>query len=145
MRPLAAEARRLAAPLREQLRALRPVLDAALPVARRLPAVLDGLTPLLDHMRARAPEIVGFFTLLGDATSNYDVNGNLVRVSSIPIQLPRHPNEIDASSDAAGALVRPFDRNPGTAEGEPWERYWRSFIGGGRPPRSFLDESELGP
>jgi phospholipid/cholesterol/gamma-HCH transport system substrate-binding protein len=145
MRPLAAEARRLAAPLREQLRALRPVIDAALPVARQLPAVLNGLTPLLDHLRARAPEVIGFFTLLGDATSNYDVNGNLVRVSSIPIQFPRHADEIDASSDAAGTLVRPFDRNPGTAEGEPWERYWRSFIGGGEPPRSFLDESEQGP
>ncbi len=52
----------------EQLRALRPVIDAALPVAQRLPGVLDGLTPLLDHLRARAPEIISFFTLGGDAS-----------------------------------------------------------------------------
>jgi phospholipid/cholesterol/gamma-HCH transport system substrate-binding protein len=142
LRPLTAEARRLAAPLHEQLQALRPVIAAALPVVKDLPGVLDGLTPLLDHLRARAPEVIGFFTLLGDATSDYDVNGNLVRVSALPIQVPRHTNEIDASSDAAGSVVRPFDRNPGAAVGEPWKRYWRSFIGGGRPPRSYLDDSE---
>jgi phospholipid/cholesterol/gamma-HCH transport system substrate-binding protein len=142
LRPLADEARRLSAPLEEQLRALRPVIDAALPVARRLPSVLNALTPVLDHLRARAPEVVSFFTLGGDATSNYDVNGNLVRVSALLIQERDHTNEIDASSDAAGSLVRPFDRNPGTAEGEPWERYWETFIGGGEPPRSYFDESE---
>jgi phospholipid/cholesterol/gamma-HCH transport system substrate-binding protein len=145
MRPLAAEARRLAAPLREQLRALRPVLDATLPVARRLPSVLNGLTPLLDHMRARAPDVVNFFTLIGDATSNYDVNGNLVRVSASLIQSARHENEITASSDAAGLLERPFDRTPGTAEGEPWKRYWRSFIGGGQSPQDYLEEQGESP
>jgi phospholipid/cholesterol/gamma-HCH transport system substrate-binding protein len=145
LRPLTEEARRLAAPLRAQLRALRPVIGAAMPVAERLPRVLNLLTPILDHFRARGPEIVSFFTLFGDATSSYDVNGNLVRVSALLINQPRHKNEISASSDAAGAVVRPFDRNPGTAEGEPWKRYWRTFIGGGRPPRSYLDESEVHP
>ncbi len=144
LRPLVAEARRLAAPLDQQLRALQPVIDAALPIAQRLPGVLNGLTPLLDHMRARGPEVVNFFTLFGDASSDYDVNGNLVRASTLLIQQNRHPDEIDASSDAAGALVRPFDRNPGTAEGEPWERYWDSFIGGGKPPRSYLDGEGAG-
>jgi phospholipid/cholesterol/gamma-HCH transport system substrate-binding protein len=142
LRPLAEEARRLAAPLDEQLRALRPVIAAALPVAGRLPDVLNMLTPILDHLRARGPEVISFFTLFGDASSDYDVNGNMIRVSSLLIQRPKHTNEIDASSDAAGSVVRPFDRNPGTAEGEPWDDYWRSFIGGGRAPRSYLDESE---
>jgi hypothetical protein len=114
-------------------------------VAGRLPAVLDMLTPLLDHLRARGPEVINFFTLFGDASSDYDVNGNMIRVSSLLIQRPRHTNEISASSDAAGSVVRPYDRNPGTAEGEPWKHYWRSFIGGGQPPRSYLDESELRP
>ncbi len=145
LRPLAAEARRLAAPLEQQLRALQPVIDAALPVARQLPGVLGGLTPLLDHLRARAPDVINFFTLGGDATSNYDANGNLVRVSALLIQQRKHTNEIGSSSDAAGSLVRPFDRDPGANEGEPWERYWSSFIGGGEPPEHFLDQSEAGP
>jgi phospholipid/cholesterol/gamma-HCH transport system substrate-binding protein len=141
LRPLLAEARRLTAPLEDQLRALRPVITAAVPIAEQLPAVLNQLTPILDALRARAPEVVGFFTLAGDASSDYDVNGNLVRVSSLLIQQNRHPNEIDASSDAAGSIVRPYDRTPGAAEGEPWEHYWRSFIGGGKAPRSYLDGS----
>ena len=145
LRPLTAEARRLAAPLQEQLRALRPVIGAALPVAGRLPKVLNMLTPILDHLRARGPEVVNFFTLFGDASSGYDVNGNMIRVSALPIQRPRHTNEIGASSDAAGMVVRPYDRTPGTAEGEPWKRYWRSFIGGGKAPRTYLDEEELSP
>ncbi len=143
--PLTEEARRLAAPLREQLRALRPVIGAAIPVAGRLPDILNLLTPLLDHLRARGPEVINFFTLFGDASSSYDVNGNMIRVSALLIQRPRHLNEIDASSDAAGLVARPFDRDPGTNEGEPWKRYWRSFIGGGKAPRSYLDEEELQP
>ena len=138
--PLAEAARRVAAPLEEQLEALRPAIAATIPLAKRLPTVLDGLNPLLDHMRARAPEVVGFFTLFGDATSNYDVNGNLVRVSTILIQSERHPNEIAATSDAAGSVVRPYDRYPGTAEGEPWEDYFDTFIGGGKKPESYLEE-----
>lgn len=138
--PLAEAARRVAAPLEEQLEALRPAIAATIPLAKRLPTVLDGLNPLLDHMRARAPEVVGFFTLFGDATSNYDVNGNLIRVSTILIQNDRHPNEIPATSDAAGSVVKPYDRYPGTAEGEPWEDYFDTFIGGGKKPESYLEE-----
>jgi phospholipid/cholesterol/gamma-HCH transport system substrate-binding protein len=140
--PLAREARRVTAPLREQLRALEPVIDAALPITRRLDPVLAGLNPLLDHMRARGPEVINFFTLAGDATSNYDANGNLIRVSTVLIQRNRHPEQIEASSDAAGSVVRPFDREPGVAEGEPWSDYWESFIGGGKPPQHFLGDKE---
>jgi hypothetical protein len=131
LRPLLAAARRLAAPLKEQLAALRPVIAAALPVTKRLPGVLGGLTPILNQMRARAPEGVSFFTLAGDATSDYDVNGNMIRSTALLIQSNRHPNEIPASSNEPGAVVRPFDRTPGAAEGEPWKRYWKSFINGG--------------
>ncbi len=144
LRPLIEATRRLAAPQEEQLEALRPVVAAALPVAKRLPSVLSGLTPVLDQMRARAPEVIGFFTLAGDATSDYDINGNLVRTSTILIQRNRHPNPIPASSNEPGAIVRPFDREPGAAEGDPWSRYWRSFIGGGRTPGSYLDDGDTG-
>jgi phospholipid/cholesterol/gamma-HCH transport system substrate-binding protein len=130
LRPLLAAARRLAAPLKEQLAALKPVVAAALPVTKRLPGVLGGLTPILNQIRARAPEVVSFFTLAGDATSDYDVNGNMIRSTALLIQAARHPNEIPADSDQPGNIVRPFDRTPGAAEGEPWKRYWKSFIDG---------------
>lgn len=145
LRPLIAEVNRLLERAPGQLRRLGGVLDEANPLLRRLDPVLDGMGPLVDHLRARAPEVIGFFTLLADATSNFDVNGNLVRSTAIPIQSARHPNLIGASSDAAGSLVRPFDRTPGAAEGEPWKKYFRSFIGGGKNPRSFIDPDEEGP
>jgi phospholipid/cholesterol/gamma-HCH transport system substrate-binding protein len=131
LRPLLAAARRLAAPLKEQLAALKPVVAAALPVTKRLPGVLGGLTPILNQIRARAPEVISFFTLAGDATSDYDVNGNMIRSTAVLIQSARHPNEIPASSNAPGVIARPFDRTPGAAEGEPWNHYWKSFIDGG--------------
>jgi phospholipid/cholesterol/gamma-HCH transport system substrate-binding protein len=131
LRPLLEAVHRLAAPMDQQLAALRPVVAAALPVTKRLPGVLGSLTPILNQIRARAPEVVGFFTLAGDATSDYDVNGNMIRSTAILIQNNRHPNEIPASSNEPGAIERPFDRTPGAAEGDPWNRYWRSFIDGG--------------
>jgi phospholipid/cholesterol/gamma-HCH transport system substrate-binding protein len=139
IRPLVDEARRLAAPLRSQLDALRPVIAAALPITKRLPSVLGGLTPLLDQLRAHAPEVVNFFTLFGDATSDYDVNGNLIRTSTVLIQSNRHPNQIPATSNGPGSVERPFDRYPGAAEGEPWTRYWDSFIGGAKPTQAYVD------
>jgi phospholipid/cholesterol/gamma-HCH transport system substrate-binding protein len=139
IRPLFAEARKLAAPLRSELDALRPVIAAALPITKQLPGVLGGLTPLLDQLRAHAPEVVSFFTLFGDATSDYDVNGNMIRTTAIPIQGNRHPNQIPATSNAPGSVERPYDRYPGAAEGEPWERYWDSFIGGAKPTQAYLD------
>jgi phospholipid/cholesterol/gamma-HCH transport system substrate-binding protein len=139
IRPLVAEARKLAAPLRFQLDALRPVIAAALPITKQLPGVLGGLTPLLDQLRAHAPEVIGFFTLFGDATSDYDVNGNMIRSTAILIQSNRHPNQIPATSNAPGSVERPYDRYPGAAEGEPWERYWDSFIGGAKPTHAYLD------
>jgi phospholipid/cholesterol/gamma-HCH transport system substrate-binding protein len=139
LRPLADEARRLAAPLRDQLEALRPVISKALPITRLLPEVLGGINPLLDQLRAHAPEVVGFFTLFGDATSDYDRNGNVIRTSTFPVPINRHPNQIPATSDAPGSIVRPYDRYPGTAEGEPWLGYWRSFIGGAKPTQDYVD------
>ncbi len=128
-----------------QLELLRPVIRAAPPVVKRLEPIADGLNPFLDHLRARIPEILNFFVLAGDATSNYDANGNLIRATAINIQGPRHPNLIGPSEDAAGSVQRPFDRTPGTAEGEPWEDYIDSFIGGGQDPRDFISPEEEGP
>lgn len=145
MRPLFAEVDAMLAAAPHQLRRLNVLLAEANPLLRRLAPVLRGIGPLLDHLRAKAPEVVGFFTAFGDTTSNFDVNGNLIRATAIPIQVQRHPNLIDASSDAAGSLERPFDRTPGAAEGEPWEDYWRSFIGGGRRTEAFIEPGEESP
>lgn len=145
LHPGVVEARKLIRAAPPQLAELRSVVRAALPVIGRLDSILARLNPFLDHLRARAPEVVGFFTLLADVTSNYDVNGNVVRTTVPFIQQNRHPNLIGPSFDGAGSLVRPFDRTPGVLEGEPWRRYYRSFIGGGRLPRSFLDPGEEGP
>ncbi|MGI9020849.1 MAG: MlaD family protein [Solirubrobacterales bacterium] len=128
-----------------QLRALKPVLDAAPAVVRRLEPIADGLNPFLDHLRARIPEVLNFFVLAGDATSNYDANGNMIRATAIDIQFPRHPNIIGPADNGPGSVQRPFDRVPGTAEGEPWTDYVDSMIGGGRDPRDFITPGEESP
>jgi len=145
LRPLIAAAKRVSGPLKQQLRAIQPVIDAAIPVTLRLPGVLNGLGPVLDYLRANGPEVVSFFTLFGDATSSYDANGNLIRTSTVLIQRNRHPGVIPKNSNGPGGIERPFFRVPGTAEGEPWNDYWKSFIGGAKRPEAFLDEDELAP
>jgi phospholipid/cholesterol/gamma-HCH transport system substrate-binding protein len=139
------EAGRLIADAPGQLRALRPVINAAPSIIKRLGPISDGLNPFLDHLRVRIPEIVNFFVLAGDATSNYDANGNLIRSTAIAIQFPRHPNLIGPSDDSPGSVVRPFDRTPGSLEGEPWENYDDSFIGGGKRTEDFIDPEEMLP
>ena len=145
LRPLVAEVRRITEPMEEQLRALQPVLDAALPVTTSLPGVLRLLGPVLDQLRANGPEVVNFFTLFGDTTSNYDANGNLIRTLAVLTQLNRHPNVIPRNSNAPGGVERPFYRTPGTIEGEPWNEYWKSFIGGAKRVEHFLEPDEAFP
>ena len=88
---------------------------------------------------------MNFFTLFGDTTSNYDANGNLIRTLAVLAQSNRHPNVIPRNSNAAGAVERPFYRTPGTAEGEPWNDYWKSFIGGAKRVEHFIEPDEAFP
>ncbi len=143
--PLLAQARSLIAEAPAEVAAIRPALNAAAGAFPYLRPILTGFGPVLDAFRARTPEIVNFFTLGDDVTSDYDVNGNVVRASAVLIQLARHTNEVGPSSDHPGLMKRPFDRNPGSLEGDPWKRYWRSFIGGGKAPRSYLRTSGAAP
>jgi ABC-type transporter Mla subunit MlaD len=145
LRPLLAEVRRITGPMREQLEALQPVLDSAIPVTARLPGVLNLLGPVLDQLRANGPEVVNFFTLFGDTTSNYDANGNLIRTLAVLTQRNRHPNIIPRDSNEPGGVERPFYRIPGTAEGDPWNNYWKSFIAGAKPVEDYLEPDELVP
>ena len=145
LQPLLDQARKLIDEAPAELRALRPALTAVERLLPTLGPILTRFGPFLDQLRARAPEVVDFFTLGGDATADYDANGNMVRSSAILIQNARHKNEVGPSSDAAGLVKRPFDRTPGSLEGDPWRNYWRSFIAGGRPPRSFLRQNGGSP
>jgi hypothetical protein len=61
------------------------------------------------------------------------------------IQRARHPQLISPSDPGPGVVERPFYRTPGSLEGEPWENYWKSFIGGGKPVESFLEPGEEAP
>jgi phospholipid/cholesterol/gamma-HCH transport system substrate-binding protein len=145
LQPLLDQARRLIDEAPGELRELRPALLAVESLLPTLRPILTRFGPFLDHLRARAPEVVNFFTLGGDATADYDANGNLVRASTVMIQKARHTNLVGPSSDAAGLVKRPFDRTPGSLEGDPWRKYWRSFIGGGKNPRSYLRHGARSP
>ena len=45
--------------------------------------------------------------------------------------------ESSRMSGAPGWLLRPFDRTPGQLACDPWTQYLKSFIGGGKSPRSY--------
>ena len=122
------------------------MIDAALPVARQLPTVLGGLTPLLDHLRACAPEVVSFFTLFGDATSNYDVNGNMVRVSAILIQQRRGTRT--RSAPRATPPARSCGRStatPGPPRASRGSATGAASSAAASRRAAILDESELEP
>jgi phospholipid/cholesterol/gamma-HCH transport system substrate-binding protein len=140
LRPLIAEARKLIDAAPAQLRKIEPVLAAAQPVLRYLNPLVTGFGPMLDYLRAFGPEVINFFSLLADTTSSYDAAGNLIRSTVPAIQGARHPNLIGPSDPGPGLVERPFFRTPGSLEGEPWTEYWKSFIGGGEPVESYLDD-----
>ena len=86
--------------------------------------------PLLDWLRVRAPEGLGFFELAGDAISDYDRNGHLIRFIPRLIQAKANTDPLGPSDTGPGYLDRPFFRTPGSLEGEAWDDYASSFIGG---------------
>ncbi len=145
LQPLLGQARKLIDEAPGELRALHPALQAVERLLPTLGPILTQFGPFLDNLRARAPEVVNFFTLSGDATADYDANGNVVRASTILMQTARHQKVVGPSSQAPGLVRRPFNRTPGSLEGDPWRRYWRSFISGGRSPQSFLRHGEGSP
>ena len=97
---------------------------------------LNGLNPILDHVRAQAPDALGWLPLLGDATANYNVNGHGVLL--LPYIKPPPATTIASSSCDAGQLARPFDRIPGALACDPWTGYAQSFVGGGRPEGAYV-------
>jgi phospholipid/cholesterol/gamma-HCH transport system substrate-binding protein len=130
LRPLLDEAAGLIADSPAQLRRIRPVVNASLPLIRRLEPTVDRFGPFVDYLRTWAPEVVNFFTLAGDSTANYDANGHMIRSTAIPIQTARHTNIIGPDDPGPGLVERPFARTPGSLEDEPWDGYEDFFIGG---------------
>ena len=120
-----AAAEQLAVQAPGNLKAMRPVTKQAAPVVKNLPAALDKFLPILDQMRARAPDALGWLPLLGDALANYDENGHggqLMLVLGTPPNTP-----VKADENKAGLLEAPYDRTPGSLAGEPWTT-WRDSL-----------------
>ncbi|MFN2611806.1 MAG: MlaD family protein [Solirubrobacterales bacterium] len=132
LRPTLAQTWRLVRAAPRQARRLLPAVKAAIPLLGELSPTLGQFNPVLDHLRVRAPEVVSFFTLGADAIANYDVNGHLIRFIPRLIPIDAHGNPIGPSDKGPGSVVRPFDRTPGSLEGDAWGDYASSFIGGGQ-------------
>lgn len=131
LEPVLNETRKLVEASPNQLERLEPSLDRSLPLVHLLSDSVQQLNPFLEFLRIRIPEITSFFQVSGDATSDYDANGNLVRATVPLIQTDRHPNVIAPSENVPGRLAPPFIRTPGAIESEPWTDYADSYIGGG--------------
>jgi len=120
----------------DQLRAQRELLRIAPPLIGRLSPLLDRLNPVSDYLRVFAPETVGFFQNVADASANYDINGHMIRTLAGPA------NELPPSSASAGAigpsecgpglLQPPYHRTPGVLQCDPWDDFEQSLIGGDR-------------
>jgi phospholipid/cholesterol/gamma-HCH transport system substrate-binding protein len=127
--PTLAEARSLIRTAPGELNRLDPLLSTAEPTLRTLGPVLRSAAPILDQARVRTPDFFSFFSNWADFTSDYDINGHAAKVG---IVLPPAPlNTIGPSDSGPGNLKLPFMRTPGVLEGQPWNDFRSSFIGGG--------------
>ena len=128
-RPVVADARGLVADAPAQMAAIGPVADDATALLGDLTPALTAAGPIFDEARVRTPDFFSFFANWADFTSVYDANGHAARVGLV---LPPAPNNVIGPSDSgAGSMEAPFIRTPGVLEGEPWEDYRDSYIGGG--------------
>jgi phospholipid/cholesterol/gamma-HCH transport system substrate-binding protein len=127
--PTLAEARSLIKTAPSELTSLDPLLSTAEPALRTLGPVSRSAGPILDQARVRTPDFFSFFSNWADFTSDYDINGHAAKVGLV---LPPAPlNTIGPSDSGPGNLKVPFMRTPGVLEGDPWNGYRSSFIGGG--------------
>ncbi len=145
LRPMLASARALLEDVPGQIKAIQPVIDVALPVVKRLDPLMTELGPMVDYLRAAAPDVTSFFLLWGDAAANYDAAGHLARLGFGNGNSVDHTNVIDASDPGPGLIERPFFRTPGALEAEPWNNYWKSFLGGAESVDRLYEEGEGPP
>jgi hypothetical protein len=131
----------LVAAFRDHSAAIAGLLGPPLPhTLGQLNGGLSGINPVFDQLRARAPDVLGWIPLFGDASANYNLNGHGWLVLAFPRPAPQIP--VRSPSCAAGWLLRPFDRVPGQLGCDPWTTYYKSFVGGGRPDTSFLTAAQ---
>jgi phospholipid/cholesterol/gamma-HCH transport system substrate-binding protein len=120
--------------------AIQTLLGPPLPdTLHNLSVSLTGINPVIDQLRARAPEILGWIPLLGDVTANYNANGHGGLVLAYPRPPPQRP--VRTPSCDGGWLERPFDRIPGQLACDPWLDYFKSFVGGGQPDSTYTLQS----
>ena len=147
-RPTLDEAERLIRTGPADLRRLEPLLRDLRPLLPRLSNALEGTGPVTDDLRARLPDVFGFFANWADFTAAYDANGNGGRVAIIPAApAPVYGGPGDApyrnliapgscepdGTTAPGLLPAPFDRTPGVLGCDAWLDYEDSFIAGDAP------------
>ena len=126
--PLFRSALNLVTAFRSASPAIGKLFGAPLPQTLTNFAVgLHGLNPVLDQIRARAPDVLGWTWLLGDAAADYNVNGHGVLL--LPYVRPAPSWQVSPASCDPGQLARPFDRVPGALACDPWTDYAQSFVG----------------
>jgi phospholipid/cholesterol/gamma-HCH transport system substrate-binding protein len=104
---------------------------------------LHGVDPIFDQLRARAPDVLGWIPLLGDAAADYNANGHGWLVLAYPRPAPQKP--ITPPDCGSGWLLRPFDRIPGQLACDPWTDYHKTFVGGAKQPTSYLTAAQQAP
>lgn len=120
--------------------AIHSLFAAPLPeTLHNLDVGLHGINPLFDHLRARAPDVLGWIPLLGDATANYNANGHGTLVLAYPRPAPQRP--VKSPSCGSGWLLRPFARLPGQLACDPWTGYAGSFVGGAKPDSAYTQQT----
>jgi phospholipid/cholesterol/gamma-HCH transport system substrate-binding protein len=134
----------LVSAFRDHSAAISTLLGPPLPTTlHSLNIGLNGINPVFDHLRARAPDVLGWIPLLGDASANYNANGHGWLVLAYPRPAPQTP--VRSPSCASGWLLRPFDRVPGQLGCDPWRNYANSFVGGGKVATSYLTPAQQAP
>jgi phospholipid/cholesterol/gamma-HCH transport system substrate-binding protein len=129
---------------REHSAAITRLLAPPLPrTLQNLNAGLAGVNPIFDQLRARAPDVLGWIPLLGDASADYNANGHGWLVLAYPRPAPQKP--ITPPDCGSGWLLRPFDRVPGQLACDPWTDYYKTFVGGARQPTSYLTAAQQAP
>lgn len=142
--PLFASAHRLVDAFRQASPEIGHLFGAPIPTAlRNLSAGLTGLGPMLDQLRARAPDVLGWIPLLGDATADYNSGGHGAII--LPYVRPAPQQPITPASCLPGWLLRPFDRVPGQLGCDAWTSYVQSFVDGGKPDSSYLTAAQQAP
>jgi virulence factor Mce-like protein len=142
--PLAVPVFRATLALVHSFRSNSPAIQSLL--APPLPRTLDdlgvglvGFNPVLEHLRARAPDVLGWIPLLGDISANYNANGHGALVFAYPRPAPQRP--ITSPTCSSGWLLRPFDRVPGELACDPWVGYYKTFVAGAKPAASYVPQT----